>query len=214
MLGGPRWSVAQSVFDGQTMWQVNQWRSAGVTKTEWFATGHLGDGKPFEARERLLADFPHHELSGARGVPYPLFATQMDARGHPRKRYVYAVGWPFRALWCEDDRAGGAGGAWAGALSLQSPDRMPTLTRLKALPLRPLWPGLLANTAVFSLGWGLLLIGLAALQHRRRWKQHQCTACGYDLRGLQGRCPECGTPMALRTASQCTISPVSRRGAD
>lgn len=34
-----------------------------------------------------------------------------------------------------------------------------------------------------------------ARERRRRWKQDLCPACGYDVRGNSGRCPECGTPI-------------------
>ena len=50
----------------------------------------------------------------------------------------------------------------------------------------------------------LLLLGLgglrlivrtrAELRRRQRLRDNQCLACGYDLRGSSGRCPECGQP--------------------
>ena len=66
-----------------------------------------------------------------------------------------------------------------------------------------------AKTRMISVGvpyWCLLLIGATVpvwrlarlLGRQRRNKRGQCTHCGYDLRGVSGRCPECGTPVSHR----------------
>jgi hypothetical protein len=76
------------------------------------------------------------------------------------------------------------------------------------------WAGVLPNQPgwVWPLGWELRightyvialtasLAGLALLPRlisrrraRRRARGGLCPACGYDLRGTPGRCPECGS---------------------
>jgi hypothetical protein len=39
-----------------------------------------------------------------------------------------------------------------------------------------------------------LRIAIRGLRRWRRWRGGQCLRCGYDLRGSECRCPECGTP--------------------
>ncbi len=72
--------------------------------------------------------------------------------------------------------------------------------RQHLLPTFPLWPGLLANTAIYGGAWAVL-IGTPILL--RRWlRAHRggCPACGYSREGLKegAPCPECGrtTPAA------------------
>jgi hypothetical protein len=50
----------------------------------------------------------------------------------------------------------------------------------------PLWT--FAAVAVLPAGWGWWASGRAW----RRRRRGQCTACGYDRRGISGLCPECG----------------------
>ena len=65
------------------------------------------------------------------------------------------------------------------------------------LPLTPIWPGLIANTAIYTaIIWALFWF-LPALRSRiHRWRNPSavpCRNCGYDLAGLASdECPECG----------------------
>jgi len=63
----------------------------------------------------------------------------------------------------------------------------------EALPLYPIWRGLAAGTVVFSLVI-LAVHQVAGNANRlRRPRLGRCSYCGYDLTGITGPCPECGT---------------------
>lgn len=64
----------------------------------------------------------------------------------------------------------------------------------RVLPFRPIWPGLIGNTFMFAAVW----FGVMALMNRhvarRRIRRGLCARCAYELRGIEGPCPECGGP--------------------
>ena len=62
------------------------------------------------------------------------------------------------------------------------------------MPSVPIWPGLVLNLVVLALPWyaAYWIHGPGRRMYRRY--RGCCTACGYDLAGLDGgaACPECG----------------------
>ena len=66
------------------------------------------------------------------------------------------------------------------------------------MPLRPILPGLLANTAIYGGVWWAMLFGPGMLIRWRRRRAGRCAKSGYDLRGrarapgVESACPECG----------------------
>jgi len=63
-----------------------------------------------------------------------------------------------------------------------------------SLPNRLIWPGFLANTAIFAAAWMMLLIAPRLAKRHLRRRRGACAACGYDLRFTPHsvNCPECG----------------------
>jgi hypothetical protein len=59
------------------------------------------------------------------------------------------------------------------------------------------WP-LLLPVAIVGLFAYFLRIDLEIRRRRKRAAEGKCYACGYDLRGLNERCPECGTSISSR----------------
>ena len=123
------------------------------------------------------------------------FELQRNPSGYSASHFE-ARGWPLPALWCEHD-AGTP--AVRGGFEIRGAHHAPWMARRmvrRTLPYRPLWIGLLVDTALWSSVTGLLLFIPGAIRRVRRRRAGQCPACGDDLAGLGGRggaaCPECG----------------------
>jgi hypothetical protein len=66
----------------------------------------------------------------------------------------------------------------------------------RTLPVSPIWPGLLVNTAIYaSLIW-LTVFGLGVVRRMHRTQRGRCAECGYELAG-QETCPRCRTSSAV-----------------
>lgn len=84
---------------------------------------------------------------------------------------------------------------WHNLIVLPSRSNMHLLDSGRALPTKPLWLGLAANTIILGGVPLMVYLSIVWLRERRRSKRGRCERCGYDLAGLVD-CPECGTPQA------------------
>jgi len=137
---------------------------------------------------------------------FPIYASRQWWPGAPGRSLDahLAVGWPVPFLTANvslDVSTAQAAGQlqnvrvtngvlWDTAeLSALPPDTIPMV-----LPYRPLWDGLIINTAVFATAIGLLVLGPTALRARKYRRRGGCPACGYP-RGASSVCTECGEPL-------------------
>jgi hypothetical protein len=124
------------------------------------------------------------------------------ASGDPLPRHVtagadFGFGWPRPALWYRVYGSYALNYAFAseieGGILLTPPSTLEIRAyQHRALPLRPHWPGILANTAFFA-ATGSLVFFPSSFRGQRRRRRGHCPHCGYDLRhDLSSPCPECG----------------------
>jgi hypothetical protein len=63
----------------------------------------------------------------------------------------------------------------------------------RGLPLRPIWPGLLANSAFYAAGFFIIARTTRTARRLRRMSRGHCPRCAYDRESLYTTpCPECG----------------------
>jgi hypothetical protein len=131
-----------------------------------------------------------------------------------------ARGWPCYALWCEfreDHSNPSASRKISGGFDLRFPRPSPP-DRSKggiflgpseipaAMPLRPLWLGLLVNSVFYGLFlWLLWFTPRRIVRGRSRRRRGLCVRCEYDLRGLAAgsACPECGGTIIPVQGDRC-----------
>lgn len=135
-------------------------------------------------------------------IPY---WAALPVRAEPNLYYIDtgASGWPMRCFASEcwqyrgpppgASPAAVAGGTWTEVLK-HNKLLATTPNGRVFLPLRPIWPGLIVNIALYSAAFWLLLAMAASARRRRRCRRGLCAACGYDRAGTvrEAPCPECG----------------------
>lgn len=172
-------------------------------------------------RELELAPYPesvnpeYRKFYVDMSLRLPAWAPRVDALNAEWSLAATAWGWPAMCL------AGGERVVTTG-MPLTSPAGLATVPegylafpgnpaqmRVRRLPLRPVWPGLLACSAFYAVGWSVVLLAPGAALQSLRLRRGLCPHCGYDLRALpEGEpCPECGS--GGRPASRSPASSAS-----
>ncbi len=102
----------------------------------------------------------------------------LDARGWPC--VALAAEWPWWT-W-----PGGQPPPTAGAIPLPGHPVRNGFRQgaLRALPLTPLWRGLVLDIGFYGLLWWLILAGVSAMRRLTRRGRGRCAGCGYNLDGL------------------------------
>jgi hypothetical protein len=115
--------------------------------------------------------------------------------GLSMQAWYHATGWPFRALACSvhwERQIANANVTYTVRGGVQIP--RDAAFNPRALPLTPIWLGLLADTLLFAAVWLALASGVRAARRRRRIRCNLCAACRYPRHALPpgAPCPECG----------------------
>lgn len=70
----------------------------------------------------------------------------------------------------------------------------PLATRANIMPIYPVWPGIIANSAIFALLVGAIIHLWQLMVRVARIRGNRCHRCGYPSAGLQSAvCSECGS---------------------
>lgn len=108
-------------------------------------------------------------------------------------------GWPMPAM---HGRSITGNGASTLQFAVHRPAFVPfaqeSYPPLAFLPIKPLWPGLLANAMVYAMVLWLGMLALNAQRRRRRLHKGLCPACGYP-RSTSPVCSECGERAVFTT---------------
>ncbi len=188
-------------MDGRhyTIWMVGEHAAIGTARTVSFwgdpsYTDLFPSGPFFGPPDPLIPNW----------APFLVPSADIPA-GPQHVRVADGRGWPFLAMW--------SGLSYDEPIQL--PTKTPTITHglvlnpsamsgpspettVRMLPLALIWSGFLADTAIYSLVWFVLLMLIVAGRRALRSRQGCCVTCGYDLRGTpHGQCPECGTALTI-----------------
>lgn len=198
-----RWQFYQN-YDNPRSKQVvvERYSCPGMERRAWYLSG--------EPRQSFLA--PLGGEHDADALIHPVAADLWGHLGgvleeperHPTSATEEAIGWPRLAFWCEiasrvhSDASQALG--TRGGITVSSRNRNGRID-FRCIPLRPIWPGLALDTALYAALWAVPLTIVPFIRGAVRARRGLCRHCGYDLLGdLEGGCPECGwrrTPSGL-----------------
>jgi hypothetical protein len=136
---------------------------------------------------------------------------------HPARRYEIAYGWPMLSF-----RGGLLATPWRTPPATHDyPPALPEIPAMlaiglsaepRAMPLMPIFPGVVLNTALYGAAWWAVLFSPGVIRRERRRRRGACLACGYDRRGIAAGavCPECGAKSQERErlATATTVFPM------
>jgi hypothetical protein len=173
---------------GRPIWQLDRAQRADRTTIRYWRMNASGISLAIPE-----ADYLARECDPSR-LPASLRAGPLDDRSMMTWREQ--SGFPLPALACAIDWVTQNNNivTYAARGGILLPDDARNEPR--ALPLRPLWPGLIGDIAIWAGVWFGFTSGARRVIAWRRARRNRCTTCGYSRTGLAdaAACPECGSP--------------------
>lgn len=171
-----------STVTAEEVWRVTMVKGAIATQVESRSASHGGYFTGFTGPdpETFVPEWAIDKLRTA---------------GPQHHRLVLGAGWPARAWAYEIEFASSRHASIVGGINLAKLQRTDTLSgpMVAALPIAPIWRGLVINTLAY-MGGALSLVTISliprSLIRRSRRLAGRCVRCGYGP--IQSRCPECG----------------------
>lgn len=165
---GEIYFLARERGPGVRAWSIHRTGPYGVRGSE---SGYFRfdeqtptpDDRPRFARPPS-EDWPGSHMAVAAGWPRPCAVARRRYAPGPRVLEVALMG--------------------SGGLVEKSPEVFPRV---------PLWSGLVLNTLFYAALIIVLVVAVRWFRRARRRRRNRCVACGYDVSGNAGPCPECGT---------------------
>jgi hypothetical protein len=171
--------IVTMAYSDQESWRVLSWSGAGAKRI----CSQRYDGAKAESTKSQ----PGALVPGWTRFDEP--TLEWVARSVPfESRLADARGWPLPSLYSVTERALSANKSVHGGFAVFD----------SILPLRPVWSGLLLDSAFFAFVAALLCAPLAIRRFRRLW-QSRCVKCGYPI-GQSRRCTECGRVLDRQTS--------------
>ncbi|MCB9838326.1 MAG: hypothetical protein H6813_03225 [Phycisphaeraceae bacterium] len=170
----------------------SRWETV-IVLHQGYITGYCPTGSsidPFRLPDIVDADPKNHKQVVSRNLPG--WAQEPDQSKFLGTAVTYAYGWPFRSLRMFD----GIDKQTHQTRVFESVELDLSGIGLRNhcwFPTKVLWPGAIANSAIY--GSPFLLIGLPRRRVRTALRNHRdlCPRCVYDLRhDHEHGCPECG----------------------
>jgi len=184
---------------------LTNYHTVGACRRAWNRT-YFVEGSFFQPfYSRILSSHEINDIADDRPLRGMRWGRAEAVRSAPEdfgdNGCEHATGWPVLTAWCEWSFAWEArppeyvleGGI---LVSRPTPGGLLTLdaAELRALPLRPIWIGLAANSIFYAAISCGLWQGTLAIRKTLRRARGQCVGCSYNLAGLptSSPCPECG----------------------
>jgi hypothetical protein len=167
--------------------------------------------EPSGSEQDMTEEITLRLAEGARRYEVPKWGRRILARDaesstEPGTSCLAAFGWPALSMCAAYRQQHPDGEAEAsGPIVVQGRSGIPLAESSqitqppRALPLRPIWPGFIADSVLYAVILGVLWFGPHAIRRSVRIRRRRCPACGHPV-GTTSRCAECGSrlPSSLR----------------